>query len=239
MLHGVRANATGCAPDQDLLTLGHWCAVTGDQHAVASGVTERVNRGLFPAEVGRLGHQLIGLHHRDVSQSTEVRFEAPDALVGSHHRVVVTRGVLVVEIVAVHRNLITDFPVTNGRANAHYDTRRVRTNDVIVEGVALTPDRLLTKTVQESEGGKWFENTGPNRVEVDRRGHDGDEDFVGCELGERHFTHLQTLAGVLVAAGHALEHVSVFAANKDGTCGGGHGKGGQRFRIGSGSDGIK
>ena len=28
VLHGVRTNATGCAPDQDLLALGHWCAVT-------------------------------------------------------------------------------------------------------------------------------------------------------------------------------------------------------------------
>ena len=150
-----------------------------------------------------------------------------------------TRGVLVVEIVAVHRDLITDFPVTNGRTNADHYTRRVRTNNVVVEGVTLAPDGLLTETVQESEGGKWFEDTGPHRVEVDRGGHDGDEDFVGCELGERHFTHLQTLTGVLVAAGHALEHVGVFAADKDGSRGGGHGKRGQRFRIGSGSDGIK
>ena len=85
VLYGVGADATGGAPDQNLLTLRYGRTITGDQHAVARGVTERVHGSLFPAEVGGLGHQLIGLHHRDVGESTKIRFETPDALVRSHH----------------------------------------------------------------------------------------------------------------------------------------------------------
>src|SRR6478736_2136229 len=44
---------------------------------------------LLPGEVVRLGHQLSRLDQRDVRQPPEVGLEAPDALLGVEHRVVV------------------------------------------------------------------------------------------------------------------------------------------------------
>ena len=52
----------------------------------------------------------------EVGQAAEVRLEAPDALVGGEHRVVVRRRVLVVDVVAVHDDLVARLPVAHRRA---------------------------------------------------------------------------------------------------------------------------
>ena len=89
VLRRVRADAAGRAPHQHRLALRHLRAVRAHDHAVARAVAQRVARRLFPREVLRLRHQLVGLDDGDLGEPAEVRLEAPDALVRRHHRVVV------------------------------------------------------------------------------------------------------------------------------------------------------
>ena len=110
-------------------TLSPWVtrrAVARHQHAIGGRVAQRVDRRLLPREVRGLGHQLVGLDHADVGEAAEVRLEAPDALVAREHRVVVTRGVLVVDVVAVDGDLVADLPVAHRRSGAQHDARRRR-----------------------------------------------------------------------------------------------------------------
>ena len=118
VLHRVAAEAAGRPPHEHLVALGHPRAVGRDEHAVGGGVAQRVDGRLLPAEVRRLRHELVGLHDRDVGQTAEVGLEAPDALVGGQHGVVVGRRVLVVNVVAVDRDLVAGAPV------AHRPSRR-------------------------------------------------------------------------------------------------------------------
>ncbi len=113
VLHGVAAEAAARPPHEHPVALGHRGAVVRDQHPVGGGVAQGVDRRLLPAEVGRLGHELVGLHHRHVGQAAEVRLEAPDPLVGGQHGVVVGGGVLVVDVVAVDGDLVAGLPVAH------------------------------------------------------------------------------------------------------------------------------
>jgi hypothetical protein len=135
VLHGEAAQAAAGPPDQHLVALGHPGPVVRDQHAVGGRVAQRVDGRLLPAQVGRLGHELVGLDHRDVGQAAEVGLEAPDALVGRQHGVVVGRRVLVVDVVAVDGDLVAHLPVAHGGAGAQHDARGVRADHVVVEGV--------------------------------------------------------------------------------------------------------
>ena len=198
VLHGVAPQAAAGPPDQDLVALGHLGPVGRDQHPVGGRVAQGVDRRLLPAQVGRLGHQLVGLDHRDVGQAAEVRLEAPDALVGRQHGVVVGRGVLVVDVVAMDGDLVAHLPVAHGRPGAQHDARGVRAHHVVVEGMPLAPDALLAQAVQEAEGGKRLEDRGPHRVEVDGGGHDGHVGLVGGQLGQRHLLDVERRAGVLL-----------------------------------------
>jgi hypothetical protein len=69
-----------------------------------------------------LRHQLIRLDHRDVGESTEVRFEPPDALVRGHHRIVVRGRVLVVDVQTMHGHDVARLPVTHCGADPEHDT---------------------------------------------------------------------------------------------------------------------
>ena len=126
VLHGVAADAAGGAPDEHGVALLHAGAVVADEHAVARRVAQRVDRRLLPREVGRLGHQLVGLDDGEVGEAAEVGLEAPDPLVGGEHRVVVRRRVLVVDGVAVDRDPVAGLPVAHRRADAQHDARRRR-----------------------------------------------------------------------------------------------------------------
>jgi len=59
---------------------------------VCGGVHQARAGGLFPGEVIRLRHQLVGLDDGEVGEAAEVCLVAPDALLGIHHRVVVAIG---------------------------------------------------------------------------------------------------------------------------------------------------
>ena len=94
----------------------------------------------------------LALTTAEVGQAAEVRLEAPDALVGGEHRVVVGRRVLVVDVVAVHDDPVARLPVAHGRADLQHDAGRVGADDVVVLRVALAPHRLLAEPVEEPEG---------------------------------------------------------------------------------------
>ena len=167
-LDAVGADAAGGAPHEHAVALLHLGGVAADEHAVAGRGAQPVDRRLLPGEVLGLGHELVGLHDGQVGEAAEVRLEAPDALVGGEHRVVVGRRVLVVEVVAVHDDPVAGLPVAHRRADPQHDARRVGADDVVVEGVARAPHRLLAEPVEEPERGQRLEDRGPHRVEVDR-----------------------------------------------------------------------
>ncbi len=86
-----------------------------------------------------------------------------------------------------------------------------------VPGVAGTPDRFLAEPVEEPEGRQRFEDRGPHGVEVDGAGHDGDDRFVGGELGQGDVTDVQARARVLVPGLDALPHVLLLTEHVGGT----------------------
>ena len=227
VLHGKAPQAAARPPDEDLVALGHLRPVVRDEHPVGGRIAQGVDRRLFPAQVGRFGHQLVGFDHRDIGQAAEVRLEAPDALVGGQHGVVMGRGVLIVDVVAVDRDLVADLPVAHGRTGAQHHTRGIRADDVVVERVAPAPDALPAQAVQEAEGGKRLEDRGPHRVEVDGGGHDGHVGLVGGQFGQGHLLDVERGPGVLLRGLHPGEHLGLRAPHHGRPVGVGQGQAGQ------------
>ena len=233
VLDGVAAEATAGPPDQHLVALGHAGPVRRDEHPIGGRVAQSVDGRLLPAEVRRLGHELVRFDDGDVGQPSEVGLEAPDALVGRQHGVVVGRGVLVVDVVALDRDLVAHLPVAHRRACPQHDAGGVRADHVVVERVAGRPGPLLGEAVEEAERGERLEDRSPDRVEVDRRRHDRHVGLVGGQLGQRHLLDVEGPAGVLVGGLHALEHVDLAPLDDGGTVGVGQGECGQLFRAGA------
>ena len=239
VLAGVAAEAAGRAPDQDGVALAHRGRIGAAEHPVAGRVAQGVDRGLLPAQVRGLRHQLVGPDHREVGQAAEVRLEAPDALVGGQHGVVVGAGVLVVDIVAVHGDPITRLPVAHGRARLQHHAGRVGTDHVVRQRVAGPPGALLAEAVEEEEGRQGLEDRRPDRVEVDRAGHDGHVGLVGGQLGGGHVVDVEGLAGVLVPGLDAGEHLGVLAAHERRPVGLGDGQGGDVLAGCAPLDGVE
>ena len=150
-----------------------------------------------------------------------------------------TARVLVVDVVAVHRDLVADLPVSHRRAGTQNDARGVGTHDVVVEPVAPTPERLLGEPVEEPERGQGLEDARPHRIEVDRRRHHREEHLVRCELGQRDLVDVQTSPRILVLARHAVEHVLLVTAHEHRTRRGGHRDLGEDLARGAGAHGVK
>ena len=214
VLSRVAADAPGGPPHQHRVSLLHPRSVLADEHPVARAVAQRVDARLFPCEMCRLGHQLIGLDDGEIGQATEVGLEAPDPLVRAEHRIIVGGRVLIVDVVAVHGHPVPGFPVSDCRAGAEHDTGSVGTNDLIRKCMAAAPLALLAETIEEAERRQRFEDAGPHRVEVDRARHHCDDGFVRRNCGKRHFADVQALARVLVGRRDAFEHRRVFAADE-------------------------
>ena len=157
----------------------------------------------------RLGHQLVGLDDGDVGQAAEIGLESPDPLVVGQYRVVVRGRVLVVHVVAVHRDPVTGPPFADRRAHPEHHSGGIGAHHVVVEGVPGAPLALLAEPVQETEGGKGFEDRGPYGVEVDGRGHDRDVGLIRGQLGESDPIDMERLAGVLVVGLHPREHLDL------------------------------
>ena len=157
-------------------------------------------------QVGRLGHELVRLHQAMSARPPKFVSKPQMRWLVGEHRVVVRARVLVVDVVAVHRDLVADLPVAHRGAGAQHDTGGVRADHVVVEGVARAPDDSLAEPVEESEGRHRLEDARPHRVEVDRARHDDDEGLVGGEFGHGDVVDVQALAGVLVRGGDAVEH---------------------------------
>ena len=141
VLARVRADPAARAPDEDGLALGHLRAVRAHQHAVARGVGQRVDRGLFPREVRGLGHELVGLHQRELAEAAVVGLVAPDALVGGEHRVVVRARVLVVDVVAVHGDRVARLPRPHRRTDAQHHAGGVAARPRGTAGRGARPTR--------------------------------------------------------------------------------------------------
>ena len=203
VLARVRADAAAGTPDQDRLALRHPRAVRAHQHPVARGVGQRVDRGFLPREVRGFGHELVRLHQRELTETAVVGLVAPDALVRRQHRVVVRARVLVVDVVAVHRDRVTGLPRTHRRADAQHHTGGVAADHVERLVVTRAPHALASEPLQEPERGHRLEDRRPHGVEVHRRRHHRDQRLVGRQLGERHLVEVQRLAGILLRRRHA------------------------------------
>ena len=208
-LGGVRAESAARAPDQHVVALLHAGAVAGDELAVGGGVDQARGGGLLPAQVVGLGHQLVGLDQRDLGQAAEVGLEAPDALLGVEHRVVVAVGGLQLDGQAVRDDLVAGLPGVDARAGAQHDAREVGADDVVRQVVPLGERREPAVALQEAEGRHRLEDRGPDGVVVHRAGHDGDQGLARAELGHRHVVEVERLAGVLVAGWRGPANISV------------------------------
>ncbi len=172
-------------------------------------------RGLFPRQVVRLRHELVGLDDGQLGQSAEVGLEAPDALLGVHHRVVVSIGRLELDRQAVGDDLTAGLPLVDAGADAQDDAGEVGADHVVGQVVSLGVLAQSAVSLKEAERRHRLEDRGPDGVVVDRAGHDGDEGLAGSELGDRHVIEVQALARVLVAAGQAFEHVHFVLVDRD------------------------
>ena len=169
--------------------------------------------GLLPGEVVRLGHQLVGLDQRDVGEPAEVGLEAPDALLGVHHRVVVAVGALQLDRQAVGDDLVAGVPRVHAEAGLEHHAGQVGADDVVGQVVPLRQRGDPAVALEEAEGRQRLEDRGPHGVVVDGTGHHRDEGLARAELRQRHVVHVQRLAGVLVPARHSLEHVDLVLAD--------------------------
>ena len=152
-LRGVRAESAAGAPDQHVVALLHAGAVARDELAVGGGVDQARGGGLLPAEVLRLGHQLVGLDQRDLGEAAEVGLEAPDPLLGVEHRVVVAVGGLQLDRQAVRDDLVAGLPGVDAGAGAQHDARQVGADDVVRQVVALGERREPVRSAPGSR--RW------------------------------------------------------------------------------------
>ena len=158
-----------------------------------------------------LGHELVRFDDRNIGKPTEVCFKTPDTLVSGQHRVVMRTRVLVINMVAMHGDLVPGLPEPHCRPHPKDDAGCVRADDVLIACMACTPDRFTSQPIKEPKGRERLENRGPDCVEVDGRRHHGDVGLIGRELGKFDLANVNALARILVRRGKPLEHCLVFA----------------------------
>ena len=205
-LRGVRAQAAGGAPDQHGVALLHAGAVARDELAVGGGVDQPGAGGLLPGEVRGHRHELVRLDQRQLGQAAEVRLEAPDALLGVHHRVGVPVRALQLDREAVRDDPVAGLPGVDAGPGAQHDAGEVRADHVVGQVVPLGQRGQPSVALEEAEGRQRLEDRGPDGVVVDGAGHHGDDRLAGAELGGRDLVEVQALARVLLPGGNALEH---------------------------------
>lgn len=169
----------------------------------------RPGRGLFPGEVSGLGHELVGLDECDLRQAAEVGLEAPDALFGVEHRVVVSVGAFEFDGEAVGDDLVAGVPGVHAGAGAQDDSGQVGADDVVGQVVSFRQFAELAVALQEAEGRHRLEDRGPDGVVVDRAGHHGHQGLTGAEFGHRHLIEVERLARVLLAGVETGEHLGL------------------------------
>ncbi len=239
VLRGEPAEAAARAPDQDVVALLHAGAVAADQLPVRRGVDQARRGRLLPREVAGLGHQLVGLHQRDLREAAEVGLEAPDPLLGVEHRVVVTVGSLELHAQAVRDDLVAGLPQVHAGAGAQHDARQVRADHVVRQVVPLGQRAQPAVPLEEPERRHRLEDARPDGVVVDRARHHGHQRLARPELGHRHLVDVQRLARVLVPALQPLEHVHLVLVDGHRAVGLGDGDAGELLVRGvTGQDGV-
>jgi hypothetical protein len=126
------------------------------------------------------------------------------------------RGVLVVDVVAVHGHAVAGLPLAHSRAHAQHHARGVGADDVLVDVVAGPPHRLAPEAFEEQERRQRLKDRRPHRVEVDGAGHDRDHGLVGGQLGQGDLVDVERLPGVFLAGVKALEHLRLVLADEGG-----------------------
>ena len=180
------AQAAGGAPDEDAVAGLQPRAV--EQHPVGREVRQAVGGGLVPAEVLRLGQQLLGLDLRELREGAPARLVAPDPLRGRGERVeAVDLGVLVGGLVAVQDDLVAGLPARDAGAHLPHDPGGVGAADVMVLLRVRAEDRHRLAQGR------------PDVVEVHAGGHDADDDLEGRGLGDLDLLDLEGVLGLALA----------------------------------------
>ena len=198
-----------------------------DEHAVAGRVAQRVDRRLLPREVGRLGHQLVGLDDGEVGEAAEVRLEAPDALVGGQHRVVVGRRVLVVDVVAVDGDPVARLPVAHRRPDPQHDAGGVGADHVVGRAWRAPHSLSLPRRSRKPNVGSGSKMRRPHRVEVDASWPSPRRRPRRAPARAWAPRRRAGSSRVLVGRGQPLEHADVLPADEGGPVGLGDREGGQ------------
>ena len=147
VLHAVTAD-TRLRPRSAPNHLASSSAVVAHQHAVTRRIAEPVDCS-SSSQVGGLWHQLIGFDHRDIGEATKLGLESPDALVGCEHRVIVRRGVLIVDVVAVDGHSVSGFQLRTAEPTRD-DSGGVRTNDEARRAYVGMPTQIRKRDGRES-----------------------------------------------------------------------------------------
>ena len=194
-------------------------------------LTRPGRRRLLPGQVRGLGHELVGLHQRQLGEAAEVGLEAPDALLGVHHRVAVAVGALQLHREAVRDHPVAGLPGVDARPRAQHDAREVRADDVVGQVVARGERRDAAVAAQEAERRQRLEDRRPHGVVVDRARHHGDDRLARAQLGRGDLVDVQALPRVLLRGGDAREHVDLVGVHGDAAVVVGHRDSGERIEL--------
>ena len=202
----IRTDTTRCTPDQHNITLLHVGAVLRHQHAIARRVAQRIDSRFLPREVCWFWHQLVCFNHRQVCEAAEVCFVTPNALVVAKHRVVVRSWVLIVDVIAMHRDFVARFPVAHSRAHAQHNTRSIAAYYVIRQVMSLCPFTFAGKSSERTKSRDRFKNTRPHCIEVDAASHHRNEYLVWCDLWHSNILNMHTLTWIFVCRRDTSKH---------------------------------
>ena len=186
-LDRIRSQTAGRAPNQHVLPRFQIVRFMTEQHPVSRGQRQCVTRAFFPRQMLRARHQLLGLHVCELCERSIRGFVAPNALAGRKHRVAaVAFFVVAVVLVAMHHDLVADFPAFHFIAHGPNDASSVGSCNMVGCAVAVKRANRLTETC-------------PNTVVIYACRHHEDQHFVAIQNGRIDHFNLEGLIGLAVA----------------------------------------
>ena len=157
------------APDQHIVARPQDVRAVAEQHPPGRGERQRVAGALFPGQVLRPVHELLGLDPGELGEGAVRRLVAPDALGGREHRVAAVAFLVVaVVLVAVDDDLVADLPVADLLADRPDDAAGVGPGD-------------MERRLVDVEGRDRRAERSPDAVIVDARRHHEDQHFAAVQ----------------------------------------------------------